>query len=474
MKERLKSVVLVVLVILNLILGSQVLSTKKLWSDDGYNFFANMAKIPITDFLRNITQRITGKAPSQTHLESPELIIINTGYQTSRHALNGAEAEFNELYTMLSEFLISAFSANQQFQQVESADFYSALTAKSVYMRYPTEYDSSLFAYLLGASGSDFSQSFSQLRNIVISSDGSVYIEDSETRKVYRCRTDISTSALNEAIDAYEKNPSSDSPVINYAFDLGFDTAFGTQKTVLSPMIPIYSEGFEVETVKSEQLLFTSSGTADENAISSILALFDMTPNSFRRYTEVDGTTVFVENNAVLKISPDGLIDYSATNGGVLLSKNSSYTSKFDSISAIAEFVDRVNRAAGSDSVMQLSSNMTSSEINGSRFTVSLDYLANGRLVKYSGAPVSNAVSITVEDGRIVSYRHLMRNFSTTNTFMRVDNYIHALDNAIAEFEDQLNEIEISSMEIVYEDNLTSNELLPNWNVKVKEIVIDE
>ena len=471
MKERIKSVVLVVLVITNLILGSQVLSTKKLWSGDGYNFFVNMSNIPISIY-RSIKQRISGKTPTETRLESPELIIINTGYQTSRHTLRSADDDFAPLLEIANAFLTDAFSRPQDFVSVPSDYFRTALTAKSVYLRYPTDYDSSLFAYLLGAGARDFSQSFSQLRNIVISADGYVYIEDSLSGTVYRIRTTESTDELNSVINLHITNDDTYAPVINYAFDLGFDKAFETQKTVLSPMIPIYSEGFERETVTAKQILVSQNGNIAETAISAILPHFSMNPNGLRRYTEVDGTIVFVENNSLLKISNDGYIEYQAKDEGIQLSKGTA-VSVHESVAAIASFVDKINRAAGSDSTMQLTSKLTASELSGNTITITLDYLANGSLVRLSDAN-SHSVTVTVTNGRITSYRHLMRSFETNAEMVSVDDYIYALDNAIARFENQINEIEISGLEIVYEYDGSQSELIPEWHVSVKEIVINE
>ena len=473
MKERIKSVVLVVLIIMNFILGSRVLSTKKLWSDDGYNFFANTANNSITGIIRSIKKHLGGsRVQSETHLESPEIIIINTGYQTSRLALNRSDEEFMQLSELLNEFLISAFSS-QGFVSVRADDFYSALTAKSIYLRYPVDYDSSLFAYLLGVSGADFSQSFTQLRNIVVSADGSVFIEDSASASFYRCATGLSTQELNSAIDAHISDDDGQASVINYAFDLGFDKSFGNQKAILSPMIPIYSDELQVETIRAQSPVTASDDVLNEPFINDILRLFNMKLNVLRRHTEVDGTVVFVENNSILKISPSGIIDYTAKENGVLLSKNN-YTTQSGAVSAIAGFVDSVNNAVGADAMMQLSSKLTTSELSGSAFTVTLDYLANGLPVSIKNSDFENAVTVNIDNGRITRYRHILRSYTPTARLSTVSNYINALDEAIARYQNQLNEIEISTMEVVYYDDCTDGEKLPAWDVGVKEIVIGD
>lgn len=467
MKETIKSIVLVVLVITNFILGSQVLSTQKLWSDDGYNFFVNMGNSPVSAFFSKLFS-LGKKVESVTHFEAPEQIIVNTGYQTSRRVLHSTDEAFADILTIASEFLSAAFSRQQPFSPVSKEEFFSALSSRSVYLRYPTDYDAALFSYLLGAGTPDSPLGFTQLRNVVISPDGYVYVEDSSNGNIYRFLTSVSTEALTDFIEKINQSDESQS-VINYAFDLGFDEAFSTQKTVLSPTIPIHSDSFDVETVLCKNVLLTSSGAPAEQIISEILPQFNMNPNSLRRYTEVDGTIVYVENNAVLKVTTDGYIHYQAKDEGILISSLAS-PSVNDSVASVAGFVDKVNSAASLDSSMQLSSKLTSSELMADTLTVTLDYAANGIPVKLMDG---NAVSVSINNGRITSYKHKLCSFEPTGKFIYVNNYIDALDAAIAKFENQINGIEIDKMDVCYYSYGSDGELYPDWYVEVKEIVID-
>lgn len=468
MKERIKSVVLIVLVFLNLILGSQVLSTKKLWSGDGHNFFISLSNFKISDIFGG--KKTEDTVPKESQLDAPELIIVNTGDQTTRRSLNLSSDDFDSLTKLAAPFLNDAFSGKNTFENSSTEDFYTALTAKSLYLRYPTEYDSALFSYLLGVGDTSVSEQFSLIRNIVISTSGYIYIEDAETRSIARYKTTLDTEELEIAIDRLAESIPENSPVINYAFDLGFDKAFATQKTILSPMIPIYSDGFLVETVISDNPL-VSDGKLNEERISEILPLFDMNPNALRRYTEVDGTIVFVENDAILKISETGLLEYKANtdNLGVIISKNPA--SKFGTVAPIVSFVDKVNTASGSTATVKLSSKLSSQELDSESFNVSLDYMANGIPIIFMSK--DSAVNITVTNGKITSYKQQLMHFKGTGKNISVDTYITALDEAIVKYQNQINGIEISGMDIAYFHSGTNGELLPDWNVSIKEIVID-
>lgn len=472
MKERIKSIVLVILVIMNFILGSRVLSTKKLWSDLGYNFFSNIGNNPIAGVIRNIKDKFRNKPAAETHIEYPETIVINTGYQTSRVSLNRADDEFISLTALLKEFLVAAFAQPQKFTEVRIEDLYSILTAKSVYIHYPVSYDSSLFAYLLGVSSADFSQSFSELCEITVGADGSVYVQDSVTDKVYRCATNVPSSELNKIIDSHISATAQENmPVINYAFDLGFDKAFGSQKTVLSPMITIYSGDLELESAYARNPILKPDSSVSESCITDILRVFNMNPNALRRYTEADGTIVFVENNATLKISDDGLIDYNSIDG-IALTK-SSFEIQAGAILSLAGFVNDVNKASGSNSTMALSSSINSAALSSQKITLTLDYIVNGIPVKLKHNQFDTAASLTIEDGRLKSYRQILRAYTPSGRYVNIPNYISALDETIAEYEKQLNDIEIDSLNTAYQDDMTDGEITPIWNVEVNRIIIE-
>ena len=83
-----------------------------------------------------------------------------------------------------------------------------------------------------------------------------------------------------------------------------------------------------------------------------------------------------------------------------------------------------------------------------------------------------NAVAIEIENGRIIKYRQLLRSYASTDTTFVVPNYILALDDTIAKYESQLNDIEINVLETVYIDSGADGIKEPSWNVEVKDVVI--
>lgn len=461
MKERMKSILLAMLVVSNFILGSKALSNKKLWSDFGCNFFSD-------GFFSSVRQIFSHKQTVKANMESPQMLIVNTGYQTSRLALTGADSEFEPLVSLLKEYLTDAFGHMQKFTQVNSDEFYAALLGKSVLMCYPVKYDAAFFAYLLGIGDADIAQSFGEIENIIVTADATVLVEDSTTGRYYRMRTSRPQQQINLAIDAHRDDSDNES-VINYAADLGFDNAFGSQRTVLSPNIPIYSNALSLNTVASENSLLRADGSINEAVLHEILALFEMNPNILRRYTDAEGTVVFVENNSVLKISADGILEYVCHDGGVPVS-GGVFSSSFAESSAAADFVGKINTCAGCENTMQPSEDMTAELLGGNAFEIGFDYTVNGRRVLQENTDA--AVRLKVETGYITYYRQVMRSYTVSEECAEVNDYIYALDEALAQYESQLDGIEITNMELVYRDNGSEGEKLPDWNVEVADILL--
>jgi len=74
------------LVMMNFVLGAKILTDKKLWPY-GYNFFVSLENFKIIEAFTGASD----KQITKTHLTMPEQIIVNTGDQTTRIALNSEE-----------------------------------------------------------------------------------------------------------------------------------------------------------------------------------------------------------------------------------------------------------------------------------------------------------------------------------------------------------------------------------------------
>lgn len=445
-KERVKSIILVILVIFTLVLAERILVDKKLWPT-GYNFFSiggNSGKT--TDSVSD-------------NLLRPDRIIVNTGYQSSRFEYIQNSEDFDKIHSIASDILKTAFKASSKsISQVSADSWYSALTSKSIYLSYPGSFSAKNFAGLMSIENTE--ATFDNFSDIVIGETGNVYVNDNGV--FYKI--EVSSSNIAPLIEeVLHKNENLQS-VINYSFDLNFDKEFGSQKTILSPMIPIYFDTVEAETVTSENPLF-KDGEIDQKTVNSLLSAFSVNPSSTWKYTEADGTVVFVENTGVLKISPNGILTFTATDMGLNLSLQFSANS-YETASGVANFIDTVNTAIEQNTEFILTSPLTEATTN--QFT--FDYSVNGIPVKYYDG---NAVSVTVKDGYITEYSQILRRYNSHGYMSQLPMYFEALDLVIAEYQDSMNQINIKKMFPAYIDNGVGRETTPDWYIEIDNVIAE-
>ena len=446
MKERVKSFVLVTLVIFTLVLAERILVDEKLWPT-GYNFFS----------IRTTPKK--NEVSVSENLITPERIIINTGYQSSRFEYLKNSSEFEEVHETSKKILKEAFQKpSKDISTIPADSWYSILTAKSVYLPYPCAYSAQNFAQFLGLSSTD--ASFKNFSDIVISNSGSVYINDSDN--FYKIDTGILD--LAEMIETAANSDTGNQSVINYSFDLNFDKAFGSEKTILSPMIPIYSDSLSANILVASNPI-TKDGEPNQKTINAILTAFSVNPNSTWRYTEADGTLVFVENNGVLKITPDGILTFTASDTGILLTQNP-FADNFEIVTKVASFIDNINSALDYNIQMSPSSPITADNVR----TFTFDYNISGIPVKYKN---QNAVTVTVSGGYITEYSQILRVYDATGYTGDIPLYIHALDNIILKYQDSMNQIDIKKMFPAYIDDLNLGEKTPDWFIEIDNVIAE-
>jgi len=446
MKERLKSFILIILVAFSIVLAEKILVDEKLWPT-GYNFFSIGTNLKKTDH------------SAADNLTVPERIIVNTGYQSSRFEYLRNSAEFKEIYNVTRDVLNAAFkSPARDISQASSENWYSALTGKSIYFSYPTSYSAKNFSELLGAARTE--ATFKSFSDIVIEENGNVYINDSGT--FYKIET--SAQQISAIIENVLETGVENQSVINYSFDLNFDKEFGSQKTILAPMIPIYSDTVSAEVVYSENPIMKDD-EINQRTVNQILSAFSVNPNSTWRYTEADGTLVFVENTGILKISPDGILNFTASDAGIMLSSRPSSTTH-ENVSQVAKFIDTVNLSINQKAEMIIISPLT--EDNAQSFT--FDYNVDGMPVKYNE---TGAVKVTVRNGYITEYSQILRRYNSRGEFGYSPLYIEALDNIIAKYQSSMNQINIKKMFPAYIDDLSGGELSPDWYIEIDNIVAE-
>ena len=461
-KEHIKNIALAVLVIMNLVLGSKILIDEKLWPS-GYNFF-NVDNFPILNiFVRDNNEAENFEKAS--HLTMPEKIIFNTGDQTTRFSLNSNNKDYSSVVGYCNEILVMALLAEEgRIYEISKDEWFSSLMTKSIYLSYYTEYETELFAKFLGIRETELSKKVNLFSNVVISlSDNvSVSFEAKNEDKYYRIRTGKRFEEFKETVENIIAGSvqNIEGNAINYSFDLNFDKVFGTQKAIIDSMVPIYSNTQLVPVISAYQPVDFSN----DNVIDDIVHTFNVNANVARRYTEADGTMVYVENNAKLKIYTNGMIEYTATEKGIPLSDA---PAGYNIISEVNKFIGKLSKAARANVNMYLSSAAKDGEN-----VITFDYVAQGMPVDiYLNNIKNNAVVCKVSDGYIKEYRHILRGYENTGEYFVTPEYIMAVDETIQRYSDVTGEITINKLYLAYNDTGDNQNLTADWNTEVEAVI---
>lgn len=466
--ERIKTVALAFLVVMDCVLASRILIEKKLWST-GYNFFSNIGKFQISSIYTNIKSYFTDTDSLSAQVFYPEKIVINTGDQTTRTSLNSSEEEFEEILNGADELLKSAVAAGaENVITVKPEELYSALSSDSIYIDFPADFSPQLLAKILGTQNNAFHDESISFSDAVISLSSRTEIYLLDRSKGMCCKINVTKqdNKLAGMVSEYEKKHTGQvDSAINYSFDLKFDKPFGAQKTTLNPLILVYSVSPEFPIINSRNPIVEEE-RINESVLKNILKVFNINSSTMNRYTEAGGTVVFVENNAILKIDKNGYIDYQATDGGIEISSTGGDYTNITNISSIAS---EINNAVGNDSHIRISG-IDKSESN----TYVFDYITAGIPVKVQTDKISSGVRAEVKDGMLTSYRQLIRRYEITGGREPLPEFFSALDNVISRYSEFMNEINIDKMYFGYKDNGKEGNIGASWVVKVDNVIADD
>lgn len=467
-KERLKNIALVFLVVMNFVLGGKILVEKKLWPE-GYNFFSNMGNFRISELFGSIRDYWSDEATYKTKVFYPEKIVINTGDQTTRISLNSADAEFERIAEESKKLIKKALELDaENVTKIQAEQIYSALSSSSLLIDFPADYSPRLLAKLSGGKNSAIAEEEAKISDVVIvhSPRCELYFCDRSNNRYYRVSLQTSVQDLSLMLEeCIKSNENSGGAVINYSYDLKFDKPFGAQKATLDPLVLIYSTVSEFSSINSKNPLVYQGGI-NEEIVDDILRVFNISAGKMSRYTEAGGTLVFVENNATLKLSKNGYLEYQATDGGIAVSESGD---EYANISGVAKLAADIGAAVGNGAGIRVGDGEKRDEGK-----IYLDYVMSGLGIRLDSDGLSSGVEATVEDGRLISYKQLVRKYTQTGAKKQLIPFFTALDNVIARYSGSMNEINIKKMYFGYTDDGSIGEKQTEWIVEVDNVIAGE
>ena len=463
-KERIKSCLLIFLIVSSIVLTLNMWISGKLWSD-GYNFFSN-----ITNFFDSDPENKSYYL-SKENISYPQKIIINN--IEKRNLYTHTSSQYNDIIPTVLNILKNTVS-DCSFAPVDHSEWNNALKGKSAYISYPIIYDSNLLWGILDVIP-HYSEGPKTVKDFVISvsekNDGTlnVYMIDHNTQQIYKSNVNYDYMVFCGIVEDYAKDSIN---LLPYSFELNFDkNSVNTveQKIVLEPTVTLLLNSSRLPVIETVNLI---ENVYENNELSSnLLKSFGYNTSNIRKYLDNKNTAVYVENYGTIKVHENGLLEYKALDNskGISLT-NTVNSTQHDVFIACIEFVNTVWNNAFPDE--ELNINLTSDiRSDGKSFFITMDYYVDGyqtisRITDNRiHSDLNHSIEITVVDGKITEYRQLFNKFSSTDEYFENGSAINAIDRMFAD--KSINSGTVTELNIAYAKNGTK--WYPSWSAKTTD-----
>lgn len=468
MKERIKSFVLVLLILLSIWLTSKTWIDKRLWPD-GYSLFVNVKEWPI---IREFFEK--SYSQPMENLSKARKIVIADGSGSSAVFYNG-DRIFKNVYSDIEELLTSFMKGEVSIRAK------SDLTGENVrellneqimyaYVNYSVAMPGGFFGQLMGVAESEAFSDLSSVRDFFIMPTGEESLEliaiDGENGNVMRYELNYeNTAGLIEKFVGYAE----DVPPENYcvmALQMNMDISSPDDAVKMKTLLDSFLVLDSASTAYSKKAEIVSRNLVENGIPDEVIRCFSYSPDSLYRYVDSEGTVIYLENDSSLKIYKNGLVEYEATakEYGIPLAGG---TSLYEKLNSAIRFAGKVYSTASPDG--EFSMNVSRDiRLNASGDT---DFLFD---YYYEGTPIAikmndgetkmrHAAEMTVSGGNITKFRILLRSYSGSEKQRDFMNIYEAIDKIAANYEDAEEPVKIEDMFPAYMEDGGSERLLPCW-----------
>lgn len=481
-RERMKSVVLAGMLLLSLFLVIQ------LWFGKYYMPGSSEIETSVDRWLRQPVMRlfhldddtIEFSDSLQTVMKAQRILLNTTG---TRQLITEEDASYNNLYATIQDLTATILNDPSRIlvrDVMTEEDWLNALKSDSIYVDYGVEANARLFSVAMGGGNRNvFVDSVAVMRDYIIGmSDAAdrlvLMIKDYKDGSIYRFTVAYNKAALESDIKVHSDTVNINSP--SYAFELNFHKATNDDgslpRVIFDPLILVNTFPSE-KAVMRRVNLFTpdSSGQLEPHTEAQILKMFNINSNTMRRYTDVSGAGVYVENYANLEIHPGGYLHYSVVEGnrGLKLTDEdkTSYT-VYDAVNMGVTFLRSITSSLEKDQFakLRISSQLTENSMKNGVYTLTLDYYVEGIPVLYwKDGAVSHSVIMEIENGYLKNYRHYFNYFDDTGETTTTESMIPAVDKFV-EGQPIGEPIRLSNVFLGYV-NLSENRTEQRWCIAV-------
>ncbi|WHH57403.1 hypothetical protein [Petroclostridium sp. X23] len=467
-KEKLKTLILILLVVNSLVLTSRIWLNEKLWSND-YNFFANWRNV-VVDVVPWLGQNMKEEASTDASSYLSLKIVVNYGNSNRVVYVNGQEVYdeyLNEISKIMEKLLKGETELKNQQSQLKD-EWVNALKQKSLLIDLDTPYRMKHMAQFLGIKETPLSGYIKEAKELIIvpgdtiSGSITVLVRNAQDGSVFKCYLNYDKSNINRLMEQYAA-----SAAVNHRFsyELGMDKIVNEKIIVDSFVLFPFSK-------QKINVLGGINPIHDENDVKSILRAFKYSTNNLRKYTEIDDTVVYVENDSTLKIHPNGFIEYDAVQEGKgLLLNNLSAAGESilptfrQSLEMALDFMSYIEKTHD----IKLSSVIEDPNKSGSYKFIFNYYFEGLQIrVKLDDVKARDAVVIEMVNGRLKSYRHYARDYQIvkeTDVGLPVS---YVMDNIINMMSESQGQVKISDLFLEYEESGSQELLEPYWGVRIE------
>ena len=459
-QEKIKTGILIALVISSLFFTKQIWFGDKLWSSD-YNFFANWRKTSTEQMI-----------PNKEDLVNPLHFVVNRG--EFQLVYGDHQPAYRQLNDLLQDVYSTLFSEPQvAHEEVSVVQWYDILNGRAPYYYIDFGIVSSVKALgqIFGISDTDVSSYVSSFQQSMIvpgdalSRNISIYIKDNHNQNIHKFQLPYSKTqfkALNEqSRKSFEIRHA-------FSFQLGFDTPKENSKITIAPEILIPVDRQQVYAIQGDNALDVEKNETREH----ILRAFQYTPNTLRQYVDTDNTVVYTENHSTLKISPDGLIEYRALESGRGMRLTDTHRdiapTEYDSLNMAIELMQQVGKI---NPHLHLTSDIVEDPNRPGVHRFTFDYYYNGYpiLMQLENTTLRNAIEIEIVNGTLRYYRQYVRDYSLKQLVNVNVPMLHAVEDYYNRANIYPEQMHIMQLGIGYVDKGSDMMKLPHWYLKLTD-----
>lgn len=255
--------------------------------------------LPLDEMLSGLRSRVEPEETGAGYAAaaSPFCIVI-TPQEGAHCAVMYDGAELDEAYSRFSSTLGEALGSSRDVSAVSEEAWRDALSGRGVYFDFYNDFLLSTYSIWLGTAMTGEASGHTARRVCLALEDGEValyYIRAraSGGQAFYRCATALPADALSALLESAMPNGA------EFNFERGDS---------FSRVDPYF-----VLTADSPQVYAASSyNSLQELGTDAAMSAFGMNSYLAQNYPEADGTLVWVDGEATLRLGPDGTVHYSS------------------------------------------------------------------------------------------------------------------------------------------------------------------